>query len=295
VVQEGPLGRRQPPRDLLVEDDEVTRRALTVLAPILLAAALLTGCSDGGDVDTKAPATASTTAPVAAPAPPVHACYNLTVAAALQLSSNAPKVPCTGRHTAITISVGRIDPVSDGHLLAIDSARLQRQIAHTCMAKVDSYVGGSLEARRLSRVQAVWFSPTAKQSESGALWFRCDLVIAGTRTAFATLPAKTRGLLSASGALNRFGTCGTASPAAQGFERVACAAKHSWRVRASIDLPAGAKYLDKAAGKRADSTCRDIEAGRATTLTTLRWSFEWPTKTQWQNGQRYGLCWTPDA
>ena len=28
--------------------------------------------------------------------------------------------------------------------------------------------------------------------------------------------------------------------------------------------------------------------------TKLRWAFEWPTRTQWRSGQRYGLCWTPD-
>jgi hypothetical protein len=267
------------------------RRRLAALAAVLLVGGL-TGCSDATP-DADGPRTPAATTPRTAPAPPVHACYRLSVAAALKLSSDAPAVPCSGPHTSVTVAVGRINRVFGGHLLAVDAARVQRKIARTCMTKVDRYVGGSVETRRLSRVQAVWFSPSAAQSTAGALWFRCDLVIAGTKTDFAALPAKARGLLAPASALNRYGTCGTASPAAAGFQRVACSAKHRWRVRASIDLPVRAAYLAKAVGKRAESTCRDIEARRATTLTTLRWSFEWPTKTQWQHGQRYGLCWTP--
>ncbi|MET3960367.1 hypothetical protein ABIE44_000301 [Marmoricola sp. OAE513] len=262
------------------------------LAALIAAGLLLAGCGGGSDEkrsDPEAPA-----AVVPAAAPDVGACYDIDVAAALELSSSAPAVPCSGRHTSVTVSVGTLDPVADGHLLAIDSTRLQRQVANRCRAKVDAHVGGSAETRRLSRVQAVWFSPTLKQFDTGARWFRCDLVIADGATTFARLPARTKGLLASASALNRYGTCGTAAPGSPDFTRVSCAAKHSWRARASINLPAGAVYLGKAAGKAADSACRDIDARRETNLTKLRWSFEWPTRAQWSNGQRYGLCWTPD-
>ncbi len=268
------------------------RRALPLVGGLLALGLTLTACSDDGGTTSADSATPSAVVPAAAP--PARACYDLDVAAALELSNSAKSVPCTGKHTAVTVAVGTVNPVSDGHLLAVDSTRLQRQIANRCRAKVYAHVGGSEETRRLSRVQAVWFSPTLKQSDTGARWFRCDLVIADGKTAFAPLPARTKGLLSGAGALNRYGTCGTSAPGTAGFTRVACSAKHTWRARASINLPAGAAYLGKAAGKAADSTCRDVDARRETNLTKLRWSFEWPTKAQWNNGQRYGLCWTPD-
>jgi hypothetical protein len=194
----------------------------------------------------------------------------------------------------VTVAVGVLKLVAAGHRLAIDSPRVQGRIARICQHKVDAHVGGSSETRRLSRVQAVWFTPTLAQADAGARWFRCDLVIAGSSSAFASLPKRTRGLLASPRALTRYGTCGTSAPGTTNFRRVSCAQQHRWRARASINLPAGAAYLSKKAGKAADSKCRDIEARRAVTLTRLRWSFEWPTKTQWQNGQRYGLCWTPD-
>jgi hypothetical protein len=259
---------------------------------MLVLAAVLAGCGKAAPV-----AAGRQSSPTAAAkpvsAPPLHACYQLDVAAGLQLSSSAPAISCQGPHTSLTVGIGHLDPVVDGHLLAIESAPLQRQIAHNCQVTVDSYVGGSNETRRLSRVQAVWFSPTPAQSAGGARWFRCDLVIAGSTTTFANLPAVTRHLLSARNALNQYGTCGTAAPGTTAFQRVTCSQPHTWRARASIRLPVGATYLAKAAGKTANARCRDIEARRAVDLTRLRWSFEWPTKAQWVGGQRYGLCWTP--
>lgn len=264
------------------------RSRLALLVAGILLAGTLAACDDD---DGAAPSPGPTVTKVEAP--PVRACYNLAVADGLELSSSAPKVSCNRRHTSVTVAVGRIKRTA-GKPAAIESAGVQRQIARTCKAKVDAHVGGSTETRRLSRVQAVWFSPPPAQVAAGARWFRCDLVLAGNRTSFAQLPKRTRGLLDGPTVPQRYRTCGTAAPGAEGFRRVACSSKHSWRARASINLPAGSAYLGARAAKVADSRCRDIEARRAVTATRLRWSFEWPTKAQWNSGQRYGLCWTPD-
>lgn len=277
----------------------MTRRARSTRTPRLVALLLagglaLAGC--GGDDGASAPAATagSTPTPVAVPAaPPAKACYRLAFAAALRPTSSARAVPCSTSHTSVTVRIGRLDPTIDGHLLAIDSRQVQNQLADRCTRRVDAHVGGSVETQRLSRVQAVWFSPTLAQSDLGALWYRCDLVIASDERTFAPLPRTTKGLLDSPGALDTYGTCGTASPAAASFTRVLCAQPHTWRARASIDLPAGTSYLGKAAGRAADATCRDTEIRRAPDTLKLRWSFEWPTKAQWKAGQRYGLCWTP--
>lgn len=250
-------------------------------------AVVLAGCGEDS-----APGTGPTVAQVKAPA--VRACYQLDVAAGLELSSSAPRVSCNRRHTSVTVAVGRLKPRADGTLPPIESARAQGRIARTCKAEVDAHVGGSTEIRRLSRVQAVWFSPPPDQVAAGARWFRCDLVVAGNQTSFTPLPKRTRGFLDGPAGLLRYGTCATAAPGSPDFRRVACSVEHTWRARASIDLPAGAAYLGKNAGQSADSRCRDVEARRTVTATRLRWSFEWPTKAQWDSGQRYGLCWTPD-
>lgn len=264
-----------------------TRTRLGLVALSLLALLATSGCNGSKDPSS---ALGPSATPVPITAPPARACYHLTVSDGLELSNGSAPVSCRRPHTSITVAVGRISRKA----LPIDSARAQGRIARTCKAKVDAYVGGTAETRRLSRVQAVWFSPTQEQAAAGARWFRCDLVIAGDQTSFAALPRKTRGLLSSTKSLNTYGTCGTAAPGAATFRRVACGTRHSWRARASINLATGSRYLGQGAAKQADSRCRDIEARRAVTATHLRWSFEWPTRAQWLSGQRYGLCWTPD-
>ena len=266
-------------------------------ALVALAAAValgLAGCS--GD-DHPAPR-ASSSAPSATaqppPAPPRNACYDLDFAEAVEPTNAAEPVACTGRHTARTILVGRIRPVVDGHLLAVDSDTVQEQIARRCRARLADHIGGDLETFRLSRLTTVWFSPSLAESERGSLWFRCDLVALAGHDRLAPLPRRTKGLLATDGILDRFGTCGTAAPASSRFARVICSARHTWRARATIALPRHARYLGKAAGSAADAACRDIDARLAADILRLRWSFEWPTREQWGAGQRYGLCWTPD-
>jgi len=266
-----------------------SRRALIAGVVLALAAS---GC--GGDTDPETAPTPAATAPAPPAAPPSKACYRLPFADALQPTSDADPVPCTAKHTAQTLYVGRIDPLVDGHLLAVDSARVQKQIATSCRSRLAGHIGGSEEDRRLSRVQAAWFSPTLSQSEDGALWYRCDLVFVAGADELGNLPKNTRGLLDAENALDTYGTCGTTNPSDQRFRRVACSKRHRWRARATIELVAGAKYLGKAAGAAADSQCRDIDARIAADSLKLTWSFEWPTKDEWANGQRFGYCWTPD-
>ncbi len=271
------------------------RRRLATTAVALGAVLALTACKGSG---TSYPTTASSApVPTTAAAPPTPpragACYNLDVAAALRPTTTAPAISCTHRHTAFTVAVGTINPLLDGHLLAIDSARVQSQIAQSCRQRVAAYLGGSVQTQRLSRVQAIWFSPSLADADRGALWFRCDLVISASASQFAPLPARTRGLLSRRGALDRYGTCGTAAPAAPGFVLVTCSAPHRWRAQATIALPAHARYLAPSVSRTATAQCRAVEARLAPNALHLQWSFEWPTKAQWTQGQRYGLCWTP--
>lgn len=242
-------------------------------------------------------ASASTSAdpsPSTAPArtPEVGECYRLAFSAATKPVSDARPVDCSQPHTATTAYVGTIDPYEDGHLLAVDSDRVQQRIAETCPAKVDAYVGGSTEQRRLSRVRAIWFSPTLEQSESGATWFRCDTVAVRSEDTLATLPQRMAGALGTPRG-GDLATCGTTAPDKKNFRRVACSLKHAWQAVSSIDLPKDATYLGKGAGADADASCKDVAANRADDPLRYTWSFQWPTRDDWDAGQRYGLCWIP--
>ncbi|HET6167139.1 MAG TPA: septum formation family protein [Marmoricola sp.] len=270
---------------------DLVRKAVVAVAVATLA--LAAGCS--GDDPGTTPSGPARETPAAPPAaPPARACYDLDFDQAAKPTSDARPVQCRSTHTAETIHVGTIRPVVDGHLLAVDSDTVQAQIARRCRARYAAFVGGSTEARRLSRLAVVWFSPTLAQSDQGALWFRCDVVALAGHDRLATLPRRVRGILDAPGALDRYGTCGTASPASKRFQRVICSQRHTWRARATVALPRGSAYLGRRAGATANSTCHDIDARLAEDILRLRWSFEWPTRQQWDAGQRFGYCWTPD-
>lgn len=277
-------------------------RALAgLLAVAVTVLVVAVGCAGHGSPGA-APTASSTPTPTAVtpstppppdPPPQVGSCHRLGFAAAGEPTDSRAPVPCGGAHTSVTIAVGHVDQVVDGHLLAIDSHAVQEQLANRCPRKLPGYVGGDREARRLSRFHVVWFGPSVDQADLGADWFRCDVVAVAAENHLAHLGPHLRGVLGRAGALDRYGTCGTAAPGSAGFHRVICARQHSWRAVQTIPLSQGAHYLGKAAGAAANARCKSIAADRAGGALKYTWSFEWPTREEWRGGQRYGFCWLP--
>jgi hypothetical protein len=273
----------------------MTTRIGTTLALVLLAA--LAGCSSGGaDSAVKPSAGASASSAPPAPAPPqVGTCHALSLAEATDPVDSGESVPCARPHTSQTFKVGKIAALADGHLLAVDSPTVQARLAKICPPALPAYIGGDQTTQRLSRFEAVWFGPSLEQADAGADSFRCDVVGLRKEGSLISLPRKMKGVLDASDALDRYGTCGTAAPDAKGFQRVVCAEKHAWRAVDVVDLPASTRYLAKDAAATGDSTCKDVASKRANGALKYTWSFEWPTRAQWASGQRYGYCWVPEA
>ncbi|GAB2747994.1 septum formation family protein [Nocardioides pakistanensis] len=286
-----------------------TRRG-TGTTVAVVAALLLASCT-GGDPASREKTTPSEPATVVAtstppttseparatepPAPKAGACYDLDFDAATQPTSEEGPVSCRDRHTAQTFHVGRLETVVDGHLLAVDSALAQRQVQRSCSREFVDHVGGSREERALSRLRPVWFSPTLAESDEGASWFRCDVVALGRGSTLAPLPAPKRlvGALDRRDARDEFGLCGTAAPGSAGFDRVICSRPHTWKALATIRI-AGDRYPGVGAVRRAgDEACRDRVRRASGGAERFRYGWEWPTREQWESGQRYGYCWMP--
>ncbi|TNM41237.1 hypothetical protein FHP29_09590 [Nocardioides albidus] len=272
------------------------RRRASALAAALLALTGLSGCS-GGDDDKAAPRkepTTQTTAPAPDPGPPVGACYSLPYDAAVAPTSKVEAVDCAQPHTSVTFAIGTIDAVVDGHLLAVDSERVQSQVSSACPAQLLTHVGGTLTQLRLSMIRSIWFTPTVEQSDAGAGWFRCDAVLLDGASQLAELDGDLKGVLGAKTIPDQYAMCGTAAPGTADFERVRCSAKHSWRAIDVIDFQEadypGLKQV-KAAGR---GRCEDAAADVAKDPLTFKWGYEWPTKRQWAMGQKFGRCWTAE-
>lgn len=270
-------------------------------AIVLLVLLVLTGCS--GDSERPAPTTSASTptaspepgvrAPEPPPAPRLDSCYQLSYSQAVAPTSRAEVVPCSEEHAAETFHVGRLERVIDGRLLAVDSRRLQEQVATTCPRLLPEHVGGTEEQRRLSMLRSVWFTPTLRQSDAGADWFRCDAVALARDSELLELTGSLSGVLNTEAGRDRVGMCGTAEPGTEGFERVACSQTHTWRAVRTVTLP-GPDYPGEGPVQLAgEEPCKAAARADAPDPLDFRWGYEWPTAEQWEAGQTYGICWVP--
>ncbi len=278
----------------------------------LVGAALLTvlatgGCSGGsgrsGEASpTTEPAAGSTSAtgtPPPAAADPAHpdrrGCYRLSYDQALAPTTHRKAVPCDRPHTATTFLVGDLDTVVDGHLLAVDARRVQARVAATCPRRLPGFLGATPDQMRLTSLRPVWFSPTLAQSDAGQNWFRCDVIALAADGRLAEVTGRLEGALSTEQGRREFGICGTSQPGRPDFERVICSAPHAWRAIASYD-GTGDRYPGAAALQAtAQTRCKNVARAQAADPLDFEWGYDWPTREQWRSGQRWGLCWAPDA
>lgn len=238
----------------------------------------------------------STAAETPAPVPPrpdEGACHLLRPDDAASPTSEREPVPCRARHTAVTFHVGRLDLRVGGRERDVDSGVVRRRVADACAARLPRHVGGGAEALRLSMLTSVWFTPTSEEVDAGARWFRCDVVGLAGGGRLLPLPRDTSGLLGSTAGRGRFGMCGTAEPGSKGFARVPCQARHSWLAVAAVGL-AGRDYpTAERVGARMEPICREEARARSDDPLDLTWSEERPTRAQWGDGRRFGICWVP--
>lgn len=274
------------------------------LLVVALLALWLTACSGGDEpASSPTPSASVSTSPSAAASPPratpppvpaTRTCHLLTYEEAIAPTASGGPVSCDRRHTSVTYAVGDLDTLVDGHLLAVDSDRVQEQVSSECPARFDAFVGGTPEDRRLSMLRPVWFTPTVQQSDAGASWFRCDVVALAGDERLALLSGPLAGVLSSDAGRDRYGMCGTASPGTPKFSRVICSAPHSWRAIRAVPFAAGAYPGADRVRAAGQAPCKDAAAAVASDTLNYEWGYEWPTAEQWKAGQTYGRCWAPD-
>ena len=276
-----------------------------LLAVVVLAVWLLAGCDALPSADPSRSSTPSTqptsssptvtpTQAVAAPRPRPGSCYRLTYDDAVAPTTHVDPSPCRGPHTSVAHYVGTLDTFVDGHLLAVDSDRVQQQVSTDCPRRFAAYVGGTVEQRRLSLLRSVWFTPTLAEADKGAGWYRCDVIAIARDGQLAPLAGTLRGVLDSAAGQDRYGLCGTARPGTSGFHRVICNDDHSWRAIRTVAFEPG-KYPGLAKVRAAgNEPCKDAGRDAADDELDYAWGYEWPTANQWSAGQTYGFCWAPD-
>ncbi len=280
--------------------DDAASQASAATAPASPAVSAHASGGSGTKSTQTGPKDGATSAAEAAeppPAPPGKGCYRVSLGDLTEPTNDSKPVPCKRRHNAQTIYVGKLDTVVDGHLVAVDSKTVQRQVSAACPRRLAAFVGGDRARRMLSKFEVVWFAPTLEQADLGANWFRCDLVAFATSDRLSRLPAtrRLRGALDTSTGLGSYGICGTSAPGTKGFERVICAKAHSWRAVSTVPISGGARFPGpNVVRESGDETCRDLVQDLAGSVTRFQYGWEWPSREQWDRGQHYGFCWAPD-
>ena len=272
--------------------------AAVLTALLVSVGVVLTGCQGSAPKAEPTPSDTSPTsyesAQVPEPkkppkAPPVHACYALTYDGALAPTSSRKPVSCSERHTSITYALGRLPSFAPP-----GSDRAQRTLARVCRARFVGFVGGTVDGRRLSVLRPVWFTATADQFARGARWFRCDAIAVARSGHLAPITTRLQGVVARQPVGTGYRLCGTAEPGTSGFDRVPCLAQHSWKALSVVHLAGGAAYPGEGEVRAAgQEPCRYAAADVAADPLSYQWSYEWPSRAQWRDGQHYGFCWTP--
>lgn len=290
---------REPPVGVLGQDSDVSQPRRCLLVTLLALVLGATGCT-GGDAPGAGPTSAAPTSaapPTAAPAPPRPkrlSCRRLSYDQALAPTDSDKIVNCKDPHTGQTYAVGQLNTIANGHLVAVDSTRVQRQVARVCPRKLAGFLGTTAANLRLTMMRAVWFTPSLAQSDAGANWYRCDVVAVAGDNRLASIRGSLAGALADPEGREPFHMCGTSAPDEPTFARVLCREKHSWRALETVEI-AGKKYPgEKTVRAAGQEPCAEAARKIAADALDYEWGYEWPNADQWAAGQHYGRCWAPE-
>jgi hypothetical protein len=263
--------------------------------PVVCAALALTGCggSAGGSAD-ESPEPAASSSSTAPERPQVGDCHRLSARELLGSADTKPAVECQDEHTTETAYVGTFKAavLSDPQTLTGDKAN--RRAAQTCRKEAASYLGTDRGRQLLTRVEVLWFVPTPEQVDAGADWLRCDVVVLERDDRLMPLPRSMKGALRQERGFDRYGLCGTARPGTKDFRRVVCGEEHSWRAISTIGIDGGKRYPGAGAVRaQGEEECQGQARAAQDDALQYDYGWEWPTKAQWEAGQRHGYCWAP--
>lgn len=202
--------------------------------------------------------------------PHVGDCHLRTFKQASGAASARGEVPCTDKHTLMTIAVKRlIGPVNWDNKSA-----LYNKIERKCWNALESRLGSSDLVRSQSAYTWFWFRPSNRQRQHGAKWLRCDLALYGENRLMplapdvaltsAEIPDSIRRCLTTRGTLT------------------VCARPHGYRSVGAFRITGGYPSADRA---------RNLALRKCDRFVTSRGSaWTYPSRGEWAAGYRSMVC-----
>jgi hypothetical protein len=107
--------------------------------------------------------------------PKVGSCHQLSLKDVYALTDSKRSVPCTSKHTTVTIAVKRLS----GDVNWNNKSALLDKIGPKCERARIEALGSSDKLRAQTAYDWFWFEPSPAQIKRGATWLRCDLALQG--------------------------------------------------------------------------------------------------------------------
>ncbi|HSV39830.1 MAG TPA: septum formation family protein [Nocardioidaceae bacterium] len=200
-------------------------------------------------------------------------------------------VDCSSPHTAETFLVGTfLGSLAEDDF---DDAALGAFVFDACQAGFMKFLGGDESLVKRSTLTWAWFRPSEKGWDSGARWFRCDVIGGGEQSKkFVNLPLTTKGVLLGRPD-DQWLTCAE-GPTVAGSVKVPCSEPHDWRAISTIVL---GKEDDPYPGDHAVEVktrefCSDqVAAYLNYPVLDYDFGYTWFHEGEWKAGNRRSVCW----
>lgn len=257
---------------------------------------ILAGCSDpeagarGGDQGGSAdPAQVD-----ALEIPELGACRRLTPADVALPSNATETVDCARPHTAQTYAAGEMP--AELATAAYDDPEVGAAAYELCSTKLRTFLGADESLSLRTVLSWAWFRPSPQAWQSGARWYRCDVVGGGEQSAeLLDLPDNAEGLLLGRPD-DRWLVC-VAGPSVSGAPRIPCSQEHDWRAVTTIKLgePRDAYPGDRVSEVRTRDFCNKSVAAWLNYPIEFDFGYTWFHRAEWDAGNRRSICWARTA
>ncbi len=252
----------------------------------LLGAMALTGCQS----DATAQGSNLDTAQIDALEPPeTGECRMLTIADIGRPSNASATVPCVDPHTAETFAAGTLPAEFDD--AAYDDPGLGPFAYASCGREFMDFLGADESMAMRSILSWTMFRPSEEAWDSGARWYRCDVVGGGPgTTTLVTLPDEAKGALRKPA--DKWLACVKGKSVAKA-PRVPCSERHTYRAVTTIRLGKAEDPFpgDKVVANRTRNFCGDSVAAWLGYPARYSYAYTWFPQSDWEAGNRRSVCW----
>jgi putative regulator of septum formation len=252
---------------------------LAVLALMALLSISLSGCGDGN----AAPAAEKK-------APKLGACRVLAPEDVAKRANSSAVVACSEKHTAETYAVGDLPKKYDD--ADYDDKSLGAWAYNTCSDGFKDFLGADESLVMRTVVSWAWFRPTQAAWDSGARWYRCDVVGGGEQSRkYVDLPQSAKGLLLGR-PKDTWMVCADGNTVS-GSVKLPCTEPHNWRAVTTISLGnAGDPYPgDRVSEVKTRDFCSKSVGAWLNYPVDYDFGYTWFHQAEWDAGNRRSVCW----